>query len=253
MTKSCFPPSPFGEYFVFFSAVIPTIWVIAKSTEDEQNEAFENGRCRTRHKSMPREGSQTHWIAALKQGNPIAAQRLWEEYFPKLVQFAGRRLKTRTRRVADEEDVALSALNSFYLGTQAGKFPDVNDRNDLWRLLLTITARKANRQAGKELSRKRGAGKVRSESVFLCAEESGREGINAWIDNRPSPAFAAEFAEEFRVLLDRLGDRTLQNLAVLKLQGYSNEEIAGKLGCSLSTVERRLRGIRAIWKKREQG
>ena len=87
--------------------------------------------------------SVTQWIWALKRGDQSAAQGLWEAYFRRLVGLAHARLRDTPRRIADEEDVALSAFDSFCRGAQAGRFPRLDDRNDLWQILVLITVRKA--------------------------------------------------------------------------------------------------------------
>ena len=92
---------------------------------------------------MSREGSVTCWIQLLSTGDPAAAQRLWERYFRRLVGLARTKLRGAPRRAADEEDVALSAFVSFFRGAARGRFPRLEDREDLWRLLVVITARKA--------------------------------------------------------------------------------------------------------------
>ena len=61
---------------------------------------------------MSSPGSVTGWIAALKAGNQVAAQKLWERYYRRLVVLAHNKLRNRCR-VADEEDVALSAFRWF--------------------------------------------------------------------------------------------------------------------------------------------
>jgi DNA-directed RNA polymerase specialized sigma24 family protein len=130
------------------------------------------------------------------------------------------------------------------------KFPQLNDRTDLWRLLVIITCRKASKEIEVNRRRKRGAGRVRGESAFLNPESStNKTGIGVIADREPTPEFAAQMVEEFQQLLDRLKDDSLRKLALLKMEGYSNEEIAQRLQCGLRTVERRLRGIRAIWSK----
>ena len=48
-------------------------------------------------------------------------------------------------------------------------------------------------------------------------------------------------------LFERLDDDELRQIALDKLDGYSNEEIARRIGPGLSTVERRLRLIRKTW------
>ena len=87
--------------------------------------------------------SVTVWLEQIKQGNDEAARRLWERYFPDLVKLARKRLAGTPRRMEDEEDVAPSALDSFCRAADAGRFPHLNDREGLWRLLASITQRKA--------------------------------------------------------------------------------------------------------------
>ena len=87
--------------------------------------------------------SITVWLEEIKQGNDDAARRLWERYFPDLVKLARRALAGVPRRMEDEEDVALSAIDSFCRAADQGRFPNLNDREGLWRLLSRITQRKA--------------------------------------------------------------------------------------------------------------
>src|SRR5436309_4156959 len=92
---------------------------------------------------MSSAGSVTTWVGRLRAGDGAAAQRLWERYFRRLVGLARERLRGLRRRAADEEDVALSAFDSFCRGVGQGRFPRLDDRNNLWELLVVITARKA--------------------------------------------------------------------------------------------------------------
>jgi DNA-directed RNA polymerase specialized sigma24 family protein len=179
------------------------------------------------------EGSVTHWIHALKAGDAAAAQQLWERYFRRLVGLARKRLRTARRRVADEDDVALQ-----------GRFPELADRNDLWRLLVTITARKAIDLRNHERRVKRGGGKVRGELVFPDESGSGEAGLEQVVGPEPSPDFAAQVAENFQRLLDMLPDEELRSITVWKMESHTNEEIAALLGCKVPRVERRLRVIR---------
>src|SRR5262245_47235933 len=94
---------------------------------------------------MSSPGSVTHWLALLRAGEQGAAQPLWELYWARLVSLARRKLGEVPRRVADEEDVALSAFDSFCRRAQLGCFPQLSDRDDLWQLLVVLTARKAAR------------------------------------------------------------------------------------------------------------
>jgi len=196
--------------------------------------------------------SVTHWIAQLKAGDHIAAQKLWENYFDKLVRLARQKLQDEPRRLADEEDVALSAFDSFCQGAQQGKIPQLEDRNSLGGLLVVITARKALDLVNYNRREKRGGGKVRGESVFLglAMAPEAEAGLDQVIGSEPAPEFAAQVAEGCRRLLDRLEDAELRSIALWKMEGYTNAEIAARLGCVTVTVERRLRLVRSILKQK---
>jgi RNA polymerase sigma factor (sigma-70 family) len=201
----------------------------------------------------------TRWIVRLTDGDETAAQAIWERYFDKLVRLARRKMERMPRREADEEDVALSAMHSFYRGAVAGRFPRLNDRHDLWKLLVTITARKAMAQARRQHTQKRGGGDVRGESVFappdhlMRGDEGDRErGIAQILGEEPTPEFAAQVAETCRQLLDRLEDEDLKKVALYKMEGYSNEEIAEAMDCVVRTVERKLARIREHWESERE-
>src|SRR5262245_49065489 len=115
---------------------------------------------------MSSDAPVSHWVQELRAGNQAAAQWLWEAYFQRLVVLARQRLAGTPRRVADEEDVALSAFDSFCRGAGQGRFPRLEDRNDLWQLLVVVTARKALDLRQHEHRLKRGGGNVRGESAF---------------------------------------------------------------------------------------
>jgi DNA-directed RNA polymerase specialized sigma24 family protein len=193
---------------------------------------------------MSSSGSVTYWIGLLKAGDPTAAQQLWEAYFQRLVRIARSKLHSTPRRAADEEDVALSAFDSFCRGAEQGRFPQLLDRADLWQVLVVLTARKAYRLAQYEHRQKRSGGQVPSEETEaeepLLAQVIGRE---------PTPEFAVQVAEECQRLLDRLGSTELRAIALWKMEGYTTEEIAAKQDCAPRTIERKLQRIRSLWAK----
>lgn len=192
---------------------------------------------------MSQETSPTIWLKQLQNGNREAAARLWEIYYGKLVVLARRKLEGRTRLVADEEDVALSAFRSFYRGLENHRFPDINSRDDLWKILVTITLRKVLHLVRDESRQKRGGGWTQlvessADAEALIAQLAGEE---------PTPEFAAEVAEQCERLLQQLPSADLVELAIMKMEGYTNEEIAAKWGRAERTVERKLQLIRQIW------
>jgi DNA-directed RNA polymerase specialized sigma24 family protein len=193
---------------------------------------------------MTSDGSVTHWLKQLGAGDAAATQGLWERYFQALVALARRKLRGQPRGPADEEDAALSAFDSFCRHAAAGRFPQLQDRNDLWRLLVLITARKVCRLVERERSQKRGGGRVRSGADMPDGED---EALAQVVGQEPTPAFAAQVAEEYQRLLDLLGDLTLRAIAVWKMEGYTTEEIGARLNCSPYTVTRKLGRIRSLW------
>jgi DNA-directed RNA polymerase specialized sigma24 family protein len=197
-------------------------------------------------------GSVTCWLGNLKEGDLAAAQPLWERYFSRLVTVARGKLR-RVRRTSageDEEDAALSAFNSFCGGIARGRFPQLADRDDLWKLLVVITARKAMAQAQREGRKKRGGGRVVDEAVLFGAvagDDSSLAGLERIAGDGPTPEFAAMMAEECDRLLDSLDDDSLRQVALSRMEGYTNDEIADQLGCARRTIARRLDLIRKTW------
>src|SRR5262245_60962916 len=179
--------------------------------------------------------SVTTWIESLKAGDAEAAQKLWQRYFEALVRLARDRLRGAPRAVADEEDAALNAFDSFVRGAARGRFPRLDDRDDLWRLLVIITERKALDQVQSERRQKRGGGRVVSMAGPDGSGDTGGDPVRV-TDPTPTPEFAAMLTDECRVLLGRLRDDSLRQVALLRMEGYTNEEVAERLGCSLRTI-----------------
>jgi DNA-directed RNA polymerase specialized sigma24 family protein len=194
---------------------------------------------------MTSTGSITRNIGGLKAGSPAAAQKLWEGYFQKMVMLARHKLQGLPRRAADEEDVALSAFDSFCRGAAAGRFPQLSDRDSLWPLLVAITANKAVDLLRHERRRKRGGSPAGAGGPATEAE------LDQIVGREPTPAFALQVAEECQRLLDGLGDATLRSVALWRMEGDTVEEIAARLGCVPRTVERKLRAIRRLWGEEE--
>ena len=177
--------------------------------------------------------SVTHWIHDLKNGEGDAAEKLWGRYFEKLVALGRRTLGSSPRRAADEQDVALSAFNSFCLKATRNGFNQLNDRNDLWKLLTTITIRKSEKQARREDLRRTVDG-----STFLLDKLDGPD---------LPPDFIVMLDDTTEHLLAKLRDPMLRQVATGRLEGLTNREIADRIGRSIPTVERKLRLIRRAW------
>ncbi len=188
------------------------------------------------------------WVSQLKDGDPQAAQQLWNTYFVRMVKVARCKLHGASGRMADEEDVALSAFKSFCRGTQDGRFPELKEHEDPWPLLMALTTHKAIDLLRYERRVKRGgSGKQHALAVRPEDAPAGDIVMSQLIGKEPDPQAAFQVAEECQEILDRLSDTILRAIAMWKMEGFTTEEIASKLDCTTRTVERKLQLIRRLW------
>ena len=186
----------------------------------------------------------------LKAGSAQAAEELWAVYFERLVTVARKQLGDAPKRVADEEDIALSVFQALRVGAARGKFAEHVRRDDLWHLLLHLTNHKLVNYVRRETRLKRGGGDVRGESVFLNqAADSDARGLDQIVRNEPTPFMLAALNEQHQRLLGMLANDTLRRIAISRMQGETNEGIADQLKLSVRSVERKLNLIRECWQR----
>jgi RNA polymerase sigma factor (sigma-70 family) len=180
--------------------------------------------------STTSDGSVSRLIDGLVVGNEAAVEQLWKRYFPRLVGLARKKLRDAPPLVDNEEDVAASAFASFWRAAEAGRFPQLLDRDGLWRLLVVITVRKVAHLVRDQ---------SRRPTSPIVAEEL--------LSPEPSPELAALAAAEYRRLLRNLNDPALESVAVMRMEGYTVEEIAARVGYVPRTIKRMLRLVRKTW------
>jgi RNA polymerase sigma factor (sigma-70 family) len=192
--------------------------------------------------------SVSHWIGRLKAGDVMAASWLWERYFHHIIRLARQKLGNSPRVAADEEDVAISAFKSLCVRAARGQFQQLNDRDDLWQILFTITVRKALNQRKHQARAKRGGGRARIEADRIGGSTGPDAAGLEWLAGQElSPEIVAMMDEELRRLFELLANDTLRRIARLRMDGHSGAEIAVQLGCNRRTVARKLELIRARW------
>lgn len=187
---------------------------------------------------------------------PQEAEAIWSEFFPRMLKLAKVKLGGMQLRTFDEEDVALSAMNSFFRGKNDGRFDRLDSRDEMWRLLATITVRKVTAQRRKAMADKRGAGAIRGESIFFNpanADSSMIAGLGNFSDDRLLPDTTEEILKNCEHLLEKLDDEKLRRTAIMRLEGYSNQEISDELGCSVARTKQRLQRIRELWGELPEG
>lgn len=184
-----------------------------------------------------------------KDGDEKAIRRLFEYYYPKLARFAENKIQGAPRQMADGEDVAACAIASFYKAARLGRFPDLQDRKSLWRLLMKLTARKAIDHWRREMAEGHGGGNVQNEP-FPDDSNAAIPSLDQWVINENSPEFEVMMVEACSERLKVLKPQ-LQDLALAKLEGYTNREVGERLGMTERAVEYGLKVIRKKWKALE--
>jgi RNA polymerase sigma factor (sigma-70 family) len=195
-------------------------------------------------------GSVTHLIHRLHSedaGERAAAARLiWDRYFRRLLALARGRLDNRVRARHDEEDVVQSAYKSFCLRQQRGEF-DLAGRDDLWRLLVQITLNKVRNAAMHHQCARRD---VRRQVAATAGDDDPWSPI--WVLEQiagatPTPEEALILNEALARRLQSLPEPELRQIALGKLEGLTNQELARRHDCTERSVERKLKRIRARW------
>ena len=190
----------------------------------------------------------THWLKAAEIGDDAARQRIWEHYYMRLVGLARTKLREGSKRIADEDDAVIAAFDAFFRGAEEGRFPELEGRDDLWQILVMLTCRKSSDQMKYQDRQRRGSGNVRGESIFMRpGDKDDSVGFDEFEGADATPEFAVEIAENYQHLLSKLGNETLSQIAVWKMEGLQNAEIAERLDTTTRTVERKLNLIRQLW------
>lgn len=177
--------------------------------------------------------SITRLVRDLQDGRTSAVGSLLTLYFERLVDLARKRLQGMPEIANYDEDIALRSFESLCRRVRDPARPlSVASRDDLWRFLAMKTVSRTI-----DMIRRHRNG------------EAGRdENIQSVLSREPTPEEAAEVADECRRLLELLDEPELRQIALWKVDGYTNEEIAGRLDCVPRTVERKVSRIRLIWK-----
>jgi RNA polymerase sigma factor (sigma-70 family) len=178
--------------------------------------------------------SVTRLIRAAQHDQASAVGPLMAVYFDRLVQLARRRLQNLPGLANYDEDLALRSFYSVYRRLRDPARPlQLTGRDDLWRLLAARTISRAI-----DLIRRHRPGEI-----------PGGHDLEQLLTREPTPEEAAATADECRRLLDLLGEPQLRQVALWKVEGYTNEEIAALLDCVPRTVERKVSRIRLLWQR----
>jgi RNA polymerase sigma-70 factor (ECF subfamily) len=187
---------------------------------------------------MSESSANRNLLRQLRGGDEEAARKVFDAYVDRLVALARRRLSQRLAGRVDPEDIVQSVYRTFFGRMRAGQF-HINDQDDLCKLLMRITVHKTLRQVAYHQAAKRDAGQEAAQG------EHSNEMLQQLLDEEPTPQTAVAFVDQLEHFLSRLkpGERQILEM---RLQGYSNEEIAKKLNIydrKIRRVVERIRGL----------
>lgn len=188
--------------------------------------------------------SVSDWMRGLNDGDVGAAQQLWDRYFEKLIRQAEVRIRDCPRGVLNAEDIAASVFESLWRGAQEGRFQNVKNRDELWWLLLSLTRQKSANHVRKESAQKRGGN---FKQISNYSDENQKQIFEQLVSDEPTAEYSMLLEEEYSRLLSLLRDDVLRRIAVLRLEGYTNQEISTQLKISVPTVTRKFKLIRDTW------
>lgn len=191
-------------------------------------------------------GDVTQWLNQARDADQAAFHQLWDRYFTVLSGFARNRIAKGNRREYDEEDAALSAFNSFFRGIKEDRFPILDDRDDLWKVLVTIATRKIRARRRKQSARKRSEVGTVGESDLSGGDGDEAVRLDQVFAERPTEEYLATMRLDLDTLLGKNDDPVIGQMIVMKLEGFTNEEIAKELSCSTRHVERKMADARQV-------
>jgi len=193
---------------------------------------------------MSNPGSITILVDQLRSGDDLALERLFAHFFERLRAVARHRVTARDRKILDDEDLAICAIDAFQQAIRAGLYSELGNREEVWRFLVAIVERQSVDHLRKLHAVKRGGGNVRGESVFEEHDE-GRALENLCIDALNMEVMT-DFLDAIDSIVQKLDDPELAEIVAARIAGHTNDEIATQLGKSVSSVERKLRLVRSI-------
>jgi len=197
---------------------------------------------------MDNSAAVTQMIHRLRSDDPRerdeAARLVWEYYFRDLLALAHRRLGRQIRQKVGAEDLLQSVYASVCRRQHRGDF-ELYGRDDFWKLLVTVTLNKARNTAKWHQRARRD---IRREVALGALASETDEGAGLRLEAAgPTADEAVALAEELEQRLRSLANPLLMEVALRKLEGLTNKEIAVELDYTERTIERKLEIIRGKW------
>jgi DNA-directed RNA polymerase specialized sigma24 family protein len=180
----------------------------------------------------------------MRDGDPHAIQKLVERYFRKLSEYAHKKLSARMRLSEDGEDIAILVMHAIARNTQLGRFPNLQHREDLWLHMIFLTQQQVIERHREE--KVIGQSGITIQNMTDLLEQYSCS-LDDFLDDDSGRDRLLEIMDCWNELLKSLEDDRARDIARLKLQGFTNREIASILALVPKTVDRKVQHIMQRW------
>ncbi len=187
---------------------------------------------------MPDPAEDRYLVDLFRRGDQDAAREIVDRYLDRLLTLARRRISQRLASRVDPEDIVQSVFRTFFVRLKEGQFV-FQDQDDLCKLLMRITLHKTLRQVAYHKAAKR------DPSLETPQGSHHSEQLSALFDQEPTQEATVTFLDQLEHFLTQLRPQEREILE-MRLQGFSNEEIAKKLGIYDRKIRRVIEHVRDI-------
>ncbi len=182
-----------------------------------------------------------NWLEKFREGDEQAAGKLFQRHANQLLELARQRISQRFASRVDPEDVVQSVFRTFFKRARQGEFT-LREKDDLVKLLVRITVYKTLRQIAFHQQAKRDA---RQESG---TGEVNQDQLLAVMSKGATPEEAVIFLDELETFLDQQSPTDCK-ICEMRIEGYSNAEIAEALGINERRIRRLMERLRGLAKR----
>jgi RNA polymerase sigma-70 factor, ECF subfamily len=194
---------------------------------------------------MADEASLHELLDRWRQGDQAAATAIYSRYEQRLIELAERKIGRQLQRRVGPESIALTVLDTVLKRLATGAYY-VDPDQSLWNLLQVVAG---NKISGLAKYHHAGQRDVDKEVLPQQTDSSdGREPPGISVIREPPPEEAAILADELEKIRTRLKPDDFE-IVQLQFQGYSNPEIAERLGCARQTVRYKVKRIEETIRK----
>ena len=191
-------------------------------------------------------GSVSHWLKELKTGDSLAVEAIWHRYYQRVVELASRKMKVNPDRAVDGEDIAQLAMHRFCTNATLGCYPNLDDREQLWDLLVVFTLNRIRKHL-------RACNRLKRSGLHTQVFEFSQLEVLKDLQTPEAPTIMADMVDAWLKRLDQEDPSgQLKQIAIWSMDGISGSDIARILKKRKSFVLHQIRLIRLLWEECER-